>query len=50
MTDAADRTEDVASRLRALEEQPLDQRAAEYVELQETLAAVLESGDARHPE
>ncbi len=55
MTDEANRAEDggdesaLVSRLRLIEDQPLDDRAAAYVQVYEELQARLEGGDApRH--
>jgi hypothetical protein len=37
-----------AERLRAIEEQPLDERAAAYARINEELQSTLEGGDAAH--
>ncbi len=45
--DDPDESRSLLSRLKLIEEQPLDQRAAAYGQLHDQLSARLEGGDAR---
>jgi hypothetical protein len=45
--DDPDESRSLLSRLRVIEEQPLEQRAAAYGQLHDQLTARLEGGDAR---
>lgn len=45
-TETARAVNDLASRLQSIGEQPLDERAASYVELHDSLRLRLEGGDA----
>jgi hypothetical protein len=45
-SDASDSDDALLSRLRVIEEQPLEQRAEAYVQLHDALRARLEGGDS----
>jgi hypothetical protein len=47
--DSGDDSSALLSRLRVIEDQPLDQRAAAFTQIHDRLQATLEGGDSSHP-